>query len=161
MAKFLLGTALTLIFAILISGCATNKRYMSPQQAVQHEKLMRQQLVRGREYFLEGHYKAAFKELYEPAVYCYPSAEYAVGYMYFYGKGIVLDIDMAQYWMRRAAEHGYPEAPAALAKIDRIVAMQRQPFSLPVPQLKLKALENNVNSYPNSQPGFEYETARP
>lgn len=87
--------------------------------------------------------------------------EYAVGYMYFYGKGIVLDIDMAQYWMRRAAEHGYPEAPAALAKIDRIVAMQRQPFSLPVPQLKLKALENNVNSYPNSQPGFEYETARP
>ena len=39
-----------------------------------------------------------------------PDAQYALGYMYFYGIGTVQDTKAAQLWIRRAAVQGQPLA---------------------------------------------------
>lgn len=137
-----------LLVVLLLGGCENRSDLPSRQQLA----MLHSQLIQGREDFLQGHYREAFKELLPPAQQCEPSAEYAIGYMYFYGKGIMTDIEMAQLWMRRAARHGYPLAPAALAKIDRVVAMQQQPFSLPVPNIRLDALEKKNKDYKGNEP---------
>ncbi len=45
-------------------------------------------------------------------------AQYAVGYMYFYGQGIGVDYEESLKWIRKAAEQGYAKAFKALAVVN-------------------------------------------
>lgn len=49
-----------------------------------------------------------------------PDAEYALGYMYFYGIGTVQDRQTGILWIRRAAEQGQPLAIAAVNIINKV-----------------------------------------
>jgi TPR repeat protein len=60
-------------------------------------------------------YRKAFIRLKPEAERGQPDAQYAVGYMYYYGKGVVEDRKKAWFWINAAANLGQPEAKEALA----------------------------------------------
>lgn len=71
-------------------------------------------LKEGIESFRAQDYRQAFIRLKPAAEKGQPDAEYAVGYMYYYGQGVVEDRKLAWFWINRAAAHGQPDAVAAV-----------------------------------------------
>lgn len=65
--------------------------------------------------FRSQNYRAAFIKLKPEAYKGQPDAQYAIGYMYYYGQGIVEDRKKAWYWIHRAARAGQPDALQAEA----------------------------------------------
>lgn len=90
-----------IIFYCMLSACNT-----SP--------VMLEHLQAGKWYFSEGNFKCAFRQLLPVAVYGRVEAEYAVGYMYYYGYGIPQDPDSGLFWIQKAAARGYCPAIRAL-----------------------------------------------
>ncbi|MBX9704886.1 MAG: sel1 repeat family protein [Gammaproteobacteria bacterium] len=97
MKKLLQITAITLLF-LGITSCATTQ---NPIQV-------------GKQAFTSGDYTTAYQQLYPEAVKGDPNAEYAVGYMLYYGKGVAKDQSAGANWIREAAVHGQAQAEAAL-----------------------------------------------
>lgn len=83
---------------------------------------MSQDLQAGKQSFEGGYYKKAFRQLLPLAVKCQPEAEYAVGYMYYYGYGVPEDSESGMFWMTKAADQHYPPAIRALELIQRPTA---------------------------------------
>lgn len=73
----------------------------------------------GKQSFVQQNYQQAFKKLYPVAKAGNPDAEYAVGYMYYYGKGVVENNQQAKYWLKKAAVKGQPLAVNALRQIKQ------------------------------------------
>ena len=73
----------------------------------------------GIESFRVQDYRRAFIRLKPEAERGQPDAQYAVGYMYFYGQGVVENRPKAQYWITRAAKAGQPDAVAALQLLEK------------------------------------------
>ena len=71
----------------------------------------------GRQSFVEGNYYQAFKQLYPAAQGGNPDAQYAVGYMYYYGLGTGQDRQAAVSWMQKAANQGQSQAASAVQAI--------------------------------------------
>jgi FOG: TPR repeat, SEL1 subfamily len=71
-------------------------------------------LEQGIHYFKQQKYHDAFVRLKPEAVKGQPDAEYAIGYMYYYGQGITEDRSKAIYWIQQAACAGQPDARNAL-----------------------------------------------
>ncbi|MCX7115530.1 MAG: sel1 repeat family protein [Gammaproteobacteria bacterium] len=59
-------------------------------------------------------YRDAFVRLVPEAKRGQPDAQYAVGFMYYYGQGVVEDRNKALFWIRLAACQGQLEAVEAL-----------------------------------------------
>lgn len=59
-------------------------------------------------------YRQAFIRLKPEAEKGQPDAAYAVGYMYYYGQGVVEDRKQAWVWINRAASAGQPDAREAV-----------------------------------------------
>jgi len=72
------------------------------------------QLQQGQKAFELQHYDESFKLLLPLAQEGNTEAQYAVGYSYYYGKGVVEDQAKGQYWINKAASKGYPLAIRAL-----------------------------------------------
>ena len=62
-------------------------------------------------------FRDAFVRLLPEAERGNADAQYAVGYMYYYGKGVYEDRDKATYWIQRAASQRQPLAVAALSAL--------------------------------------------
>ena len=77
----------------------------------------------GKENFLAGNFDQSFKQLMPIAKQGNPEAQYAVGYMYFYGLGTKQNMREAANWMQKAADSGQPQAQLALKQLqqDQIV----------------------------------------
>ncbi|WED43959.1 tetratricopeptide repeat protein [Legionella cardiaca] len=75
----------------------------------------RSNLIEGIKSFRVQDYRQAFVRLKPEAKKGRPDAQYAVGYMYYYGQGVVENRKKAWYWINKAAQAGQPEAVAALA----------------------------------------------
>jgi septal ring-binding cell division protein DamX len=75
---------------------------------------MAQDLQSGKSSFENGYYKEAFRQLLPLAAMGKAEAQYAVGYMYYYGYGIPEDCESGVFWMMKAAEQNYPPAVKAL-----------------------------------------------
>ena len=71
-------------------------------------------LNEGIHHFQIQNYRQAFIRLKPAAEKGIPDAQYAVGYMYYYGLGVTESRKQALYWMRCAAKAGQPDAKAAL-----------------------------------------------
>lgn len=69
--------------------------------------------------FKKLHYRDAFVRLKPEAQRGHPEAQYAVGFMYYYGFGVNEDRKLALYWIGKAAERGYPLAIEALKRMDK------------------------------------------
>src|SRR5579872_4115846 len=68
--------------------------------------------------FEDGYYKRAMHELLPLACDGNAEAQYAIGYMYYYGQGVAQDTDVGHFWISRSAAKGYPPAQKALEMID-------------------------------------------
>lgn len=67
--------------------------------------------------FVRQHYTLAFQHVQLPARNGNPDAQYALGYMYYYGKGVVEDRARAEYWFKLAANQGQHDAEISLQMI--------------------------------------------
>tara|TARA_B100000989_G_scaffold298629_1_gene288833 strand:- start:7748 stop:8776 length:1029 start_codon:yes stop_codon:yes gene_type:complete len=72
----------------------------------------------GKQSFINGDYQTAFKDLQPLAKQGNPDAQYAVGYMYYYGLGTPIDRSQAIHWMQMAANNGQPLAKEAMQHIN-------------------------------------------
>lgn len=81
-----------------MSGCVTSS--MNLQEGIQS--------------FRVQDYRQAFIKLKPEAEKGQCDAQYAVGYMYYYGQGVTEDRKKAWYWINTAANAGQAEAIAAL-----------------------------------------------
>ena len=64
--------------------------------------------------FRNQHYREAFIHLKPLADRNQPDAQYAIGYMYYYGQGVTEDRRAACIWINRAAAQGQPDAIKAI-----------------------------------------------
>lgn len=71
-------------------------------------------LHEGIESFRGQDYRRAFIRLKPEAEKGQRDAQYAVGYMYYYGQGVVEDRDQAWFWIHMAARLGQPHAIEAV-----------------------------------------------
>lgn len=69
--------------------------------------------------FKRQDYRQAFVRLMPEAEKGQPDAQYAIGYMYYYGQGVVEDRKKAYLWIRRAADAGQPDAIQALKLVRK------------------------------------------
>jgi TPR repeat protein len=77
-----------------------------------------QSVQNGKWSFGKGNFRLSFTQLLPAAADGYADAEYAIGYMYYYGYGVARDQDAGIFWMRRAARQGQGRAIKALTMID-------------------------------------------
>jgi TPR repeat protein len=117
------------ISSLLLSSCGTSTA---------------QQLQNGEASFTSGDFKSAFHQLLPLAAEGIPQAEYGVGYMYYYGYGIIQDSESGLFWMKKAARAQYKPAIRALAAIQE--NMSKVPPTL-TPK-KAEKLEE-VQSFPS------------
>lgn len=94
--------ALTIFAFIFIVGCAAQNLRMTAD------------VQQGQRLFEAGYYKRAMKQLLPAACEHNRVAEYAVGYMYYYGYGTPQDTDMGYFWIERSANQHYLPAIKAL-----------------------------------------------
>ena len=79
----------------------------------------------GKRLFEKGEYKRALHEILPLAVDGNPEAQYAIGYMYYYGYGVGQDTETGDFWISRAAKARYEPAMRALSEIRREEVMER------------------------------------
>lgn len=73
----------------------------------------------GIESFKAQDYRRAFIRLHPAAAHGQPDAQYAIGYMYYYGQGVVEDRKKAWYWINMAAQAGQPDALVAKKILEK------------------------------------------
>lgn len=64
-------------------------------------------------------YRQAFIKLKPEAEKGNADAQYAVGYMYYYGQGVVEDRNKAWYWITEAAKSGQSDAQLAIELLKK------------------------------------------
>jgi len=77
-----------------------------------------QELYQGKITFNRGEFQEAFCQLLPIAVNGNCEAQYAVGYMYYYGYGVPRDCTSGIFWMKKAAMQRYAPAMRALVLIQ-------------------------------------------
>lgn len=101
MLNFNLKKIIMILLCAILCSCATLRT--------------KSELAQGERYFKGGLYKHAMKQLLPLAVDGNANAQYAVGYMYYYGYGVTQDTDTGYFWINRAAQQHYEPALKALA----------------------------------------------
>lgn len=76
-------------------------------------------LHEGIQSFKMQDYRRAFIRLKPEAAKGQCDAQYAIGYMYYYGQGVVEDRKKAWYWINMAAQAGQPDAIVATKILER------------------------------------------
>ncbi len=92
-------TIFLLLLSTLLLSCATTQQ---------------QQLANARRSYVNHDYTRAVDKLLKLAEAGNSEAQYALGYMYYYGLGIAKDQDIARSWIQKAAQQKYPPAITAL-----------------------------------------------
>ena len=100
---------LTLLITLLCACATTSPKQMKTNSFLQQGKLD----------FDGGYYQRALHELLPIACDGNAEAQYAVGYMYYYGYGVAQDQYVGGFWIKRSAGQGYPPAIDA-AKMLRV-----------------------------------------
>ena len=93
---------LNIIAILLLSGCAPRPKTV---------------YIQGLQYYHQAHYRDAFENFYYAAYYRYAAAEYATGYMYYYGLGTRKNTVEGIKWFSKAANKGNIDAIKALRKM--------------------------------------------
>lgn len=92
-----------LLLSLGLTACSISNRYSFNQ---------------GIQAFRVQNYRTAFIRLLPEAQRGQPEAQYAVGYMYYYGQGVTENREQALYWIRCAAKAGNRDAIEALRILD-------------------------------------------
>ncbi len=122
--SFMLFLILCLIAMTFLTACATTKP--SPAQRVELQRIKKN--------FETGYYKSAMRDALPLAADGIAEAQYAVGYMYYYGYGVTQDVDVGYFWIKRAARQGFVPAVKAVrmitSKKEGIAAIAKKPAVL-------------------------------
>lgn len=86
--------------------------------------------------FESNHYKHAMMILLPLACDGLPQAQYAVGYLYYYGYGVTQDTDVGYFWISRAADQGYRQAIEAEQSIRPEEKARRDLFPRSAPLIR-------------------------
>src|SRR6187431_3039731 len=105
-SKIIALCALTLTLV----ACQSAKITTSPPPPKNLTTAQLSYLAQGKRYFEDGYYKKAMKELLPLACDGNAEAQYAVGYMYYYGYGVKQDTDIGFFWIKRSADQGFEPA---------------------------------------------------
>lgn len=103
--------------AMFITGCAATKKSdmnTPPTQSKILSPATRSELEQGKRLFKDGYYKRAMQQLLPLAAEGNMEAQYAVGYMYYYGFGTTQDTESGAFWIQRSANQGFQPAAQAL-----------------------------------------------
>jgi len=76
-------------------------------------------LLSAKDELMSENYSVAAKELLPLAERGNPDAQYALGYLYYYGKGVPQNEGLAKEWIRQAAEQDYVPAQRALQLLTK------------------------------------------
>lgn len=98
---------LLILISVLLTACTT----LSPRGS--------EELQQGKTSYEAGEFKKALHELLPPAVAGNPKAQYAIGYMYYYGYGTAQDTEAGVFWMKKAADRNYRPAIKAMELINQ------------------------------------------
>lgn len=99
------------LFTLTLIACASSPKSMTPKQM--------SELQQGQRLFEAGFYKRSMTYLLPLAGDGNAEAQYAVGYMYYYGYGVAQDTNVGYYWVKRAADQHYAPAQHALTIIEQ------------------------------------------
>lgn len=123
-----------LICALLLSlmACTTGKtiipaatgRAIVPETGKAIPTNVRSELLQGERYFHDGYYKRAMRIFLPLACNGNEQAQYAVGYMYYYGLGVAQDTDVGYFWIQRSANQHYYPAIHALCLIQNGISAE-------------------------------------
>ncbi|HLD17221.1 MAG TPA: SPOR domain-containing protein [Coxiellaceae bacterium] len=100
-------------FSLLLASLTLASCHKQPLQQTDSQKLT----VCKANAFLQK-YGCSLDNVEEAASHGDPDAEYALGYMYYYGIDTVQDSQTAKTWIERAAHQGQPLATKALAMLN-------------------------------------------
>ena len=103
---------LVLMFVVLVSGLSSCS-------------LSNMNLQDGIKSFQVQNYRQAFIRLKPEAEKGNPDAQYALGYMYYYGQGVTEDRKQAMYWIQCAAKSGQPDAVEAMKILHHPPSMSK------------------------------------
>lgn len=96
-------------------------------------------LQEGIQSFRNEEYRKAFVRLKPEAIKGQRDAQYAVGYMYYYGVGVVENRRQAWYWINTAASLGQPQAIEAVHLLQQGSLKKQKIFSsLPLQNYPVK-----------------------
>lgn len=111
-------TGLVLLL-VLLAGCATGPKSTAPTPAPgAHEQA--EEAYRAKDY-------AKARRILEPlAEQGDATAQYILGYMYYYGQGVASNPALARVWIERAADQGHNKARVALTQLDQAQQEQEQ-----------------------------------
>lgn len=128
-------TLMAILSCTLLQSCTTAKRS--------------QDLQLGKMTFESGDYPLAFHRLLPLAVDGNPEAQYAIGYMYYYGYATQQDEQIGLFWMNKSAAQGYAPAVEALQMIHQ---RGRKPIRKPRPvfQNGLPRVSENITQFPKA-----------
>lgn len=106
---------------IFLTGCGTSKNQKDgvPVQSKTMSPAMMSELAHGKQLFKDGYYKRAMQQLLPLAAEGSMEAQYAVGYMYYYGFGVAQDTSTGHFWIQRSADQHYEPAINALAIMEK------------------------------------------
>jgi len=91
------------LFALLLAGCGGGSVGDSVKSAYDHA------------FQRQSPYQGSVQDVRAAARRGNPDAQYALGYMYYYGNGgLPRNVGMARTWIRRAAAQGQPQAIRAM-----------------------------------------------
>ena len=106
------------ILLLLLSACVA--RIPSSQRGLM--ELTPGQTVRleqGKRYFTAGSYRQALQVFLPLACEGSREAQYAIGYLYYYGYGVSEDKTTGLFWINRAANKGYLPAITARRLVNK------------------------------------------
>ncbi len=110
------------ILMLLLQSCASPK--------------LSEEYTEGKVNFEAGNYKRAFRVLLPLAAKGKVEAQYAVGYMYYYGYGTAQDNESGLFWMNKAAELHYLPAIHALNLLQHTSPRsEKKETTLPPPKI--------------------------
>ena len=92
------------IITCLFAGCASQGTSIGDNAYLQQ----------GQRDFKAGYYRQTLRELMPLAQAQNPKAQYTVGYLYYYGRGVAQDKEIGIIWIERAAKQHYAPAVKAL-----------------------------------------------
>lgn len=102
--------ALVLVLSLSLIACANRHTWTTADASY---------LQQGKRDFKKGYYKRAMHKLLPLACDGNPEAQYAVGYMYYYGYGVAQDTDVGTFWIGRSSGKHYIPAMQAMSLIRK------------------------------------------
>jgi len=110
--------SLSLLFIVLASACTTVPVETGRPTAAARQEMQQKSFAQARALFLNKQYTQAAEILLPLAQQGHAGAQYTIGYMYHYGYGVPRNEKESTRWITLAAARGYPQAQAALARIN-------------------------------------------